>query len=222
MLAGKGLFTKEIDAALLAGAIDACLTALQSPPICRARTCVTLLSARILRGNVETRLSKAEASEVGATLLAVAGLKQLGLAHRARAILDVDTFLPAPGQDAIAITARSVDARTFQTWTAISDSETMTALATERAFVAEFEGSCRTPIAGLAPSTPGGAASSRPSQSKGIQGNPRKRAWISLDSFGRIGTFQGVRTNPSRKLLFLPFPKSALARQGRFTSKPPP
>jgi hydroxymethylbilane synthase len=56
-------------------------------------------------------------SDVGATLLAVAGLKRLGLAHRARAILDDDTFLPAPGQGAIAITARSVDTRTFQTWT---------------------------------------------------------------------------------------------------------
>jgi hydroxymethylbilane synthase len=77
-------------------------------------------------------------------------LKRLGLAHRARALLDVDTFLPAPGQGAIAITARSADARTLQALTAISDGETATALTTERAFLAELEGSCRTPIAGLA------------------------------------------------------------------------
>jgi len=65
----------------------------------------------LLRGNVETRLRKAESGAVGATLLALAGLKRLGLAQRARAVLDIDTFLPAPGQGAIAITARGADAR---------------------------------------------------------------------------------------------------------------
>ena len=87
---------------------------------------------------------------VGATLLALAGLKRLGLAHRARAVLDVDKFLPAPGQGAIAITARSADARALEALNAISDGETSAALTAERAFLAELEGSCRTPIAGLA------------------------------------------------------------------------
>jgi hydroxymethylbilane synthase len=193
---GKGLFTKEIDAALLAGAIDAAVHSAKDLPslapdsvaiaACLPREDVrdALISAladtieglphgatfgaaslrrqaqalrlrpdlkpALLRGNVETRLSKTESGAVGATLLALAGLKRLGLAHRARAVLDVDKFLPAPGQGAIAITARGADARALEALKAISDAETMAALTTERAFLAELEGSCRTPIAGLA------------------------------------------------------------------------
>ena len=108
------------------------------------------LKPALLRGNVETRLSKAELGAVDATLLALAGLKRLGLAHRARAVLDIDKFLPAPGQGAIAITARSADARALEALKAVSDGETAAALTAERAFLAELEGSCRTPIAGLA------------------------------------------------------------------------
>jgi len=108
------------------------------------------LKPALLRGNVETRLKKAEAGEVGATLLALAGLKRLGLERRARAVLDLDAFLPAPGQGAIAITARSADARALSALAPISDAETAAALLAERAFLAELEGSCRTPIAGLA------------------------------------------------------------------------
>ena len=193
---GKGLFTKEIDAALLAGAIDAAAHSAKDLPsimpdgvaiaayLPREDVRDALISAlagtiedlphgatfgaaslrrqaqalrlrpdlkpALLRGNVETRLSKAESGAVGATLLALAGLKRLGLAHRARAVLDIDKFLPAPGQGAIAITARSDDARTLEVLKAISDVETTVALTTERAFLAELEGSCRTPIAGLA------------------------------------------------------------------------
>jgi hydroxymethylbilane synthase len=193
---GKGLFTKEIDAALLAGAIDAAVHSAKDLPslmpdgvvisACLPREDVrdalisTLadtieglppgatfgaaslrrqaqalrlrpdLKPALLRGNVETRLAKAESGAVGATLLALAGLKRLGLAHRARAVLDVDTFLPAPGQGAIAITARSADPRALKALQAISDAATMAAVTAERAFLAELEGSCRTPIAGLA------------------------------------------------------------------------
>ena len=193
---GKGLFTKEIDAALLAGAIDAAVhSAKDLPSLAPAGVAIAATLARedvrdalvsvfadtieglphgatfgaasprrqaqalrlrsdlrptLLRGNVETRLKKAEAGAVGATLLALAGLKRLGLSHRARAVLDLDRFLPAPGQGAIAITARSADARALQALEPISDAATAAALAAERAFLAELEGSCRTPIAGLA------------------------------------------------------------------------
>ena len=108
------------------------------------------LKPMLLRGNVETRLAKAELGAVGATLLALAGLKRLGLAHRARAVLEVDNFLPAPGQGAIAIIARAADARALEALNAISDAATVAAVTAERAFLAELEGSCRTPIAGLA------------------------------------------------------------------------
>ena len=193
---GKGLFTKEIDAALLAGAIDAAVHSAKDLPTLMPEGVVivgylpredvrdALISALadrvedlpreatfgaaslrrqaqalrlrpdlrpvLLRGNVETRLRKAESGEVGATLLALAGLKRLGLGDRARAVLDLDTFLPAPGQGAIAITARERDARALEALAAISDSETAAALTAERAFLGELEGSCRTPIAGLA------------------------------------------------------------------------
>ena len=69
------------------------------------------LRPQLLRGNVETRLKKAEQGAVGATLLAMAGLKRLGLVYRARAAARRRGLLPAVGQGAIALTARSGDAR---------------------------------------------------------------------------------------------------------------
>lgn len=103
-----------------------------------------------LRGNVETRLRKIEAGEADATLLAVAGLKRLGLLAAATAILDLDTFLPAVGQGAIGIEIRTDDAATHELVAAIDDADTATAVAAERAFLAVLDGSCRTPIAGYA------------------------------------------------------------------------
>ena len=103
-----------------------------------------------LRGNVETRLRKLDAGEVDATLLALAGLKRLGLADKATALLDVDEFLPAVGQGAIAIEARADDARTRELLAEIDHADTSVALACERAFLAVLDGSCRTPIAGHA------------------------------------------------------------------------
>ena len=100
-----------------------------------------LKPAPFLRGNVETRLSKAEAGAVGATLLALAGLKRLGLAHRARAVLGVDKFLPAPGQGAIRSPRAATHARALEALNAISDDATTAALIAERAFLAELEGS---------------------------------------------------------------------------------
>ena len=103
-----------------------------------------------LRGNVETRLRKLDAGEVDATLLALAGLKRLGLADTATALLDVEEFLPAVGQGAIGIETRDDDARTRDCWRAIDHADTAMALACERAFLAVLDGSCRTPIAGHA------------------------------------------------------------------------
>jgi hydroxymethylbilane synthase len=102
------------------------------------------------RGNVETRLKKLEDGVVDATLLALAGLKRLGRAGAATSILEVDTFLPAVGQGAIGIETRADDRRTRDLVAAIGDPDTLTALTTERAFLAVLDGSCRTPIAGYA------------------------------------------------------------------------
>jgi len=103
-----------------------------------------------LRGNVETRLRKLDEGVAAATLLALAGLKRLGLADAATAVLDVNEFLPAVGQGAIGIETRADDARTCELLAAINHADTFSALAAERAFLAVLDGSCRTPIGGHA------------------------------------------------------------------------
>jgi hydroxymethylbilane synthase len=193
---GKGLFTKEIEEALLAGTIDLAVHSAKDMPtvlpdglmlaaclpredvrdvfISRKAPSVSELpqgavvgtaslrrqamvkrlrpdiSTVVLRGNVETRLRKLEAGEVDATLLALAGLKRLGLADKATALLGEQEFLPAVGQGAITIEARANDARTREFLAKIDHSDTSVALACERAFLAVLDGSCRTPIAGHA------------------------------------------------------------------------
>jgi len=103
-----------------------------------------------LRGNVETRLRKLDDGVADATLLALAGLKRLGLTDAATAVLDVNEFLPAVGQGAIGIETRADDARTRELLAAIDHADTFSALAAERAFLAVLDGSCRTPIGGHA------------------------------------------------------------------------
>jgi hydroxymethylbilane synthase len=193
---GKGLFTKEIEEALLAGSIDLAVHSSKDLPTIlpsglvlagfparedvrdafisrKAESLYALplgavvgtasprrqalvkrlrpdLAVVMLRGNVETRLRKLDAGEVDATLLAVAGLKRLGLLSTATAILDPDEFVPAVGQGAIGIETRADDARTRALIQAIDDPDTRAALAAERAFLAVLDGSCRTPIGGHA------------------------------------------------------------------------
>jgi hydroxymethylbilane synthase len=108
------------------------------------------LSTVVLRGNVETRLRKLDAGEVDATLLALAGLRRLGLVDHVTALLDIDEFLPAVGQGAVTIEARVDDARMRALLGEIDHADTSVALACERAFLAMLDGSCRTPIAGHA------------------------------------------------------------------------
>jgi hydroxymethylbilane synthase len=103
-----------------------------------------------LRGNVETRLRRVAEGAVGATFLAIAGLKRLGLADRATAILDPDEMLPAVCQGAIGIECRGDDVATRALLAALDDRATAICAAVERAFLAALDGSCRTPIAGLA------------------------------------------------------------------------
>jgi len=95
-------------------------------------------------------LRKLDAGEVDATVLAVAGLKRLGLLSSATAILDPDEFVPAVGQGAIGIETRADDKRTRALVAEVDDADTAAALAAERAFLAVLDGSCRTPIGGHA------------------------------------------------------------------------
>ncbi|MDE2493357.1 MAG: hydroxymethylbilane synthase [Alphaproteobacteria bacterium] len=193
---GKGLFTKELEEALLRQTVDLAVHSMKDVPTAlpnglgiaamlprenpadvliakAARTLselpkgarvgtssvrrkAQLLRARpdidcvLLRGNVDTRLAKLAAGEMDAILLAMSGLKRLGLADRVTCVLDTDEWLPSLAQGAVGIEIRTADARTASPVTMLDHRQTSIALACERAFQAALDGSCRTPIAGLA------------------------------------------------------------------------
>ena len=103
------------------------------------------------RGNVQTRLKKLDEGVAAATFLAMAGLKRLGLFDDLPATaLATDDMLPAVAQGAIGIERRGDDTRVADMLAAIHDGPTGQRLAAERAFLAGLDGSCETPIAGLA------------------------------------------------------------------------
>ena len=189
---GKGLFTKEIEEALLRGDIDLAVHSAKDMPTIlppglaiaacleredprdvfissKAKSIAGLpRSAKVgtaslrrqaimkrtrpdldvapLRGNVETRLRKLDAGEADAIILALAGLRRLGLEARATTIMSADEFLPAAGQGAIAVEIREDDTTTRYALAKIDHADTSIALACERAFLGALDGSCRTPI----------------------------------------------------------------------------
>jgi hydroxymethylbilane synthase len=201
-IGGKGLFTKEIEEALVDGRVDCAVHSMKDMQtwlpeglaigamlpredprdalIARSgrsiaelprgsvvgtaslRRQAQLLALRTdlkvvpLRGNVETRLRKLADGEVDATLLAVAGLKRLGLLDKAAAIIGTDEILPAVGQGAIGIEIRAEDARLRDLLHPLDDRATMLCVAAERACLAELDGSCHTPIAAHAELVEGG------------------------------------------------------------------
>ncbi|MGA7710361.1 MAG: hydroxymethylbilane synthase [Rhizomicrobium sp.] len=108
------------------------------------------LKCVLLRGNVDTRLAKLEAGEVDAILLAMAGLKRLGLAARVTSAFSVNEWLPSLGQGIVGIEIRAADSRTATAVAKLNDEASAVVLACERAFQNALDGSCRTPIAGLA------------------------------------------------------------------------
>jgi hydroxymethylbilane synthase len=194
-LGGKGLFTREIEAALIAGDIDIAVHSMKDMPTLQpdglAITCllpredvrdafVTLGQAPLaalpagavvgtsslrrraqllnrrpdlrvveFRGSVETRLRKLADGIAAATFLAMAGLNRLGIAAPAMPI-GSDEMLPAVAQGAIGIEQRGDDATAAALLAPIHDAPTGIRLAAERAFLAGLDGSCQTPIAGLA------------------------------------------------------------------------
>lgn len=102
------------------------------------------------RGNVQTRLKKLEDGVAAATFLASAGLNRLGLADRISSKVPTETMLPAVAQGAIGIEIRDSDYETARLLAPLNDQATALCVAAERIFLARLEGSCRTPIAGLA------------------------------------------------------------------------
>ncbi|MDD9921827.1 MAG: hydroxymethylbilane synthase [Boseongicola sp.] len=102
------------------------------------------------RGNVQTRLKKLEDGVAHCTFLAMAGLNRLGMSHVAASAIETNEMLPAVAQGAIGIERRADDDRAKEMLSAIHDTPTGQRLAAERAFLAALDGSCETPIAGLA------------------------------------------------------------------------
>lgn len=195
-IGGKGLFTKEIEEALLDGRIDIAVHSMKDVPTrlpeglgiaailkredprdawisrqghglmdlpagalvgtaslrrqAQVRHLRPDLRVATLRGNVETRLAKLERGEVDATLLALAGLRRLGRAEVATAVLDPALMLPAVAQGAIGLEARLDDDKICGWLAALNDDETAAQSAAERALLAGLDGSCRTPIAAYA------------------------------------------------------------------------
>ncbi|ANA13350.1 MULTISPECIES: hydroxymethylbilane synthase [Acetobacter] len=104
----------------------------------------------LLRGNVQTRLDKLAAHQCQATLLALAGLKRLGMAERASIVLDPTVMVPAAGQGIVGVTVREDDVELRELLSAIEDYEARAVATAERSLLAELDGSCRTPIGGYA------------------------------------------------------------------------
>ena len=195
-IGGKGLFTREIEDALLDGGIDIAVHSMKDMPtlqpggLCldcylpredvrdgfvspsvaglmalpqgavvgssslrrRAQLAHRRPDLRLVefRGNVQTRMKKLQDGVAVATFLAMAGLNRLGLAHMARAAIEVDEMLPAVAQGAIGVERRQADGRAGAMLAAIHHHDTGLRLAAERAFLRALDGSCETPIAGLA------------------------------------------------------------------------
>ena len=199
-IGGKGLFTKEIEEALMEGRIDVAVHSMKDMPtrlpeglvigavLPRADPRDALIAADAgagsrglaglarsaavgtaslrrgalvrharpdlkvvtFRGNVQTRLRKLENGEADATLLALAGLDRLGLAHRAHSVLDPGVMLPAVCQGIIGIECRADDTAVRELLRSVDDEDSADAAAAERALLAGLDGSCRTPIAALA------------------------------------------------------------------------
>ena len=204
-IGGKGLFSKEIDKALLANQIDLAVHSMKDletwipseiklvaimeredprdvfisqlagsldelPPGSIVGTCSLRRQAQVLhrrpdliikplRGNVQTRMQKLENGEVDATLLALAGLKRLGMENTATEILDPDIALPAVAQGAIGITCRANDKFIISLLETLNHGPSWQCVLAERTMLAALDGSCRTPIGGLAKLGPNGTLS---------------------------------------------------------------
>lgn len=200
-LGGKGLFTKEIEQALIKREIDLAVHSFKDVPVTEPlvdqadlivaavperedprdvfcslvaksiaelpqaakigtsslrRKCQLLeirsdLKIEMLRGNIDTRLTKLREGQFDAIILAAAGLRRTGLFHESEmSILDLEQMLPAPGQGALAIQCRRDDARTRDLLEVLDDRTTEECVMVERLIVAALGGDCHSPIAALA------------------------------------------------------------------------
>jgi hydroxymethylbilane synthase len=243
---GKGLFTKEIDEALLGNRVDLAVHSMKDLPTelppgitiaavlprgdvrdafisAKGESLAALppgavvgssslrrqaqvkrlrpdLQAVDFRGNVETRLKKLDQGMVDATLLALAGLERLGLTRHITSVLPTDEMLPAVAQGAIGVSCRSDDAKTRDLLQALNDDSTATAVSCERAFLAQLDGSCRTPIAGLAEIADGLL------RFRGLVLNPEGTEWHEIEKSGAPEDAVSIGASSGRELLALAGP----------------
>jgi hydroxymethylbilane synthase len=104
----------------------------------------------LIRGNVQTRLDRVAAGDFAATLLALAGLRRLGLDERASLVLHPDVMVPSAGQGIVGVTVRESDAELRALLAAIEDPVARAVSTAERSMLAVLDGSCHTPIGGHA------------------------------------------------------------------------
>jgi hydroxymethylbilane synthase len=103
-----------------------------------------------IRGNVGSRIERVRQGAFDATLLAIAGMRRLGLAHEAGVVLGPEVMLPAACQGIVGITVRADDAELLALLSGIEDADARAVSRAERALLGALDGSCRTPIAGHA------------------------------------------------------------------------
>ncbi len=193
---GKGLFTKEIEVALLDGSVDLAvhsmkdvptelpegLTLAATPPREDARDVMVSGEAFDLdslpegarlgtsslrrraqalalrpdveivdvRGNLDTRMRKAEEGEMDAVILAAAGIRRMGWGDRITHYIDPERMVPAVGQGAIGIEIREDDSFMAETCRALNDELTFTCVTAERVVMRRLEGGCQVPIGAYA------------------------------------------------------------------------
>jgi hydroxymethylbilane synthase len=195
-IGGTGVFTREIEQALVDGTIDIAVHSLKDlptrpsdgltlaavlergdprdalvappgtrlanlPPGARIGTSSARRRAQLLaqrphlstievRGNVPTRLAKLDRGEYDALVLARAGLQRLGLDARVAEVIEPEVVMPAPGQGALAVQARTDDAGVTSLLQAIEHRPTRLATCAERALLSRLEGGCQAPVGALA------------------------------------------------------------------------
>jgi hydroxymethylbilane synthase len=103
-----------------------------------------------IRGNVQSRLAKVRAGDCEASLLALAGLKRLGMQAEASVILDPDVMVPSAAQGIVGVTVHEDDVELREMLAAIEDPQARAVATAERAMLAVLDGSCHTPIGGHA------------------------------------------------------------------------
>lgn len=153
------------------------------------------LKVTTLRGNVETRIGKVEKGEVDATLLAAAGLGRLGLLDKATRVLEPADFLPAVGQGAIGVTCREDDDEAAACLAAVNHRPSWESVAAERAMLEALDGSCRTPIAGLAEHRDGDALALR-----GLVARPDGSALFETDRRGPVAEAEAMGRDAGEEL----------------------